>query len=1130
MKIIKKSLIWTQIALQALLPVFAMAKQIQPQEGSNPRSAAASPFSVDRTSDNSMSQPDDTLPFSSELSQSARILTSDNASESARSLAVGTASGQIQQWLNQFGTARIQLNMDRHGNWDHSSGDLLIPVYDNQHSLLFFQGGIRKPDDRLTGNLGMGVRTFWQNGWMYGGNFFFDNDFTGHNRRVGIGGEAWRDYLRLSANTYIGTTNWHNSRDFESDWQEKPADGFDIRAQGWLPAYPQLGAKLTWEKYYGNQVALFDKDHLQQNPYAITAGLDFTPVPFVSIGVDHKQGRGEQDTQLSLGLHWQFGHDWQWQIDPSNVKSMRTLAGSRYDLVDRNNEIVLQYRKNPNQEVSNLALTTVTDNSPADGITRNVLQVLVTNRDGQPVPKAPISWNAISDGSASLIYNSTVTDDYGLATATITSTRVQSVPVRVQSGKISAMQNSNFVAVAVSNISLTVTQDNALADGVSADIVEVTLTDSNNRPVSGQKVNWKLPEGVTIRDNNATSDSSGKVTVSLLSTIAGSAAISATVGNLTAKGTIHFSGNAASAKISSLSIITDGSPADGKTRNVAQIIVKDANGNPLSGQTIDWKADKSTVRFEQSPITDNNGKTTVSYTDTVAESLTVTATLANSNSATASSIFVADNTSARLKDFEVTSGAKASGADFNTGTVTVTDANNNPLSNVLVTFTITGNAKLNATTVNTDSNGKALVTFTDTEAETVQVTAKLAAGSSMTKESSFVTDLDSASLSLASTSGALADGSATNTVTITLKDKNGSSLSGQSITLITSGNAKLSSTKVVTDDNGQAIVTLTDNVEEAVTITASLINGKKESTEATFIAFSVATISTSSSSVKANSIDMATITATVKDINGREVVNTPVTFRVTGNAKLNTTTAITNSSGQAQVTLTDDVGENVTVTAIAQKSQNDSGKTVNVIFVGSSFTKISVNGSPRNISRTFSVESGFPQTGFMGASFTLEIDNGNTPVAEYTWSSNQSWVTVKNGIVTFSGTPSSATKGVTITATPKTGGGNLTWSFTLQNWFTFSSGTMSPTAADSYCSNLGQSVPSKDILDYTDKGNTKVGSLWSEWADSIDSQSYRAVWAAEEGRGSRYYMFVYDGHIYDNAGSNQFGAACVSQL
>lgn len=73
---------------------------------------------------------------------------------------------------------------------------------------------------------------------------------TGHNKRVGIGAEAWTDYLKFSTNGYFGTTNWHQSRDFEH-YNERPADGYDIRAEAYIPSYAQFGGKLMYEKYKG---------------------------------------------------------------------------------------------------------------------------------------------------------------------------------------------------------------------------------------------------------------------------------------------------------------------------------------------------------------------------------------------------------------------------------------------------------------------------------------------------------------------------------------------------------------------------------------------------------------------------------------------------------------------------------------------------------------------------------------------------------------------------------------------------------------------------------------------------------------------------------------------------------------
>ncbi len=199
---------------------------------------------------------------------------------------------------------------------------------------------------------------------MFGANVFMDDDFTGKNRRIGIGAEAWTNNLKFSANTYMGTTTWHQSRDF-ADYNEKPADGYDIRAEGYLPAWPQLGGKLMYEQYYGENVALFDKDHLQHNPSAVTAGVNYTPVPLITFGVDYKRGQHSMDeTLFGINLRYVPGQSWEQQLSPSQVALERSLQGSRYDLVERNNVITLQYKKKQQDDrLADMTLALVKDNS-----------------------------------------------------------------------------------------------------------------------------------------------------------------------------------------------------------------------------------------------------------------------------------------------------------------------------------------------------------------------------------------------------------------------------------------------------------------------------------------------------------------------------------------------------------------------------------------------------------------------------------------------------------------------------------------------------------------------------------------------------------------------------------------------
>ncbi|WP_340615763.1 inverse autotransporter beta domain-containing protein [Xenorhabdus entomophaga] len=269
--------------------------------------------------------------------------------EQAKSYALGkfnsTISSETQKWLSQFGTARVSFGLDRKWTLKNNSFDILFPLYDNRENWLFFsQFGYRNKDSRNTINLGLGGRYFYQN-WMYGLNAFYDYDVTGKNQRLGLGGEIWSDYIKFSANTYYRLNGWQKSQSFK-DYHERPANGYDINGEFFLPAYPNLGAKLTYEQYFGDNVTLFNHDIKQKNPSLAKLGLTYTPIPLFTMGVDYKQGgSGHTETQFLANLNYKLGIPLSTQLSPDNVAAMRTLAGSRYDLVERNNNIILDHQK-----------------------------------------------------------------------------------------------------------------------------------------------------------------------------------------------------------------------------------------------------------------------------------------------------------------------------------------------------------------------------------------------------------------------------------------------------------------------------------------------------------------------------------------------------------------------------------------------------------------------------------------------------------------------------------------------------------------------------------------------------------------------------------------------------------------
>lgn len=443
-----------------------------------PVQQARSPFAVDREND---TDSDIERNVAGLASQAGGILGSGNAQAAAEGqltgLASGEASAQLSKWLQQYGTARVQANVDNHGNLDGSQFDMLLPLYNSESDLAFTQYGLRRIDKRTTANLGLGHRHFFSD-WMLGYNAFLDHDLSRSHTRTGLGLEYARDYLRLSTNGYLRLSNWRDSPDLE-DYRERPANGFDVRAEGWLPALPSLGAKLAYEQYFGDEVGLFGHDHRQKDPHAITAGLNYTPVPLLTVGVDRRQGTsGNGETLFNLGVNYEIGTPWAKQISPDNVGNRHTLAGGRYDLVDRNNQIVLEYQK---KEVIRLSMPSRLSGRTGE---RKSLVYNVSTKYGL----SGIEWQA----PELLAAGGQILDEghYSVQMPPAAGTYTLSGVARDIRGNVS-QRVSTQVVVAASDISLDLssaelTTGGLPADGRSQTTMRLTLKDRNGNPLTGQ--------------------------------------------------------------------------------------------------------------------------------------------------------------------------------------------------------------------------------------------------------------------------------------------------------------------------------------------------------------------------------------------------------------------------------------------------------------------------------------------------------------------------------------------------------------------------------------------------------------------------------------------------------------------
>ncbi|SUB31928.1 Invasin [Yersinia pseudotuberculosis] len=894
-----------------------------------------------------------------------KLLSNDNTSDAASNMARSAVTNEInassQQWLNQFGTARVQLNVDSDFKLDNSALDLLVPLKDSESSLLFTQLGVRNKDSRNTVNIGAGIRQY-QGDWMYGANTFFDNDLTGKNRRVGGGAEVATDYLKFSANTYFGLTGWHQSRDFSS-YDERPADGFDIRTEAYLPAYPQLGGKLMYEKYRGDEVALFGKDDRQKDPHAVTLGVNYTPVPLVTIGAEHREGKGNNNnTSVNVQLNYRMGQPWNDQIDQSAVAANRTLAGSRYDLVERNNNIVLDYKK---QELIHLVLPDRISGSGGGAIT---LTAQVRAKYGF----SRIEWDATplenAGGSTSPLTQSSLSVTlpfYQHILRTSNTHTISAVAYDAQGNAsnraVTSIEVTRPETMVISHLATTV--DNATANGIAANTVQATVTDGDGQPIIGQIINFAVNTQATLSTTEARTGANGIASTTLTHTVAGVSAVSATLGSSSRSVNTTFVADESTAEITAanLTVTTNDSVANGSDTNAVRAKVTDAYTNAVANQSVIFSASNGATVIDQTVITNAEGIADSTLTNTTAGVSAVTATL-GSQSQQVDTTFKPGSTAA-ISLMKLADRAVADGIDQNEIQVVLRDGTGNAVPNVPMSIQADNGAIVVASTPNTGVDGTINATFTNLRAgeSVVSVTSPALVGMTMTM--TFSADQRTAVVSTlaAIDNNAKADGTDTNVVRAWVVDANGNSVPGVSVTFDAGNGAVLAQNPVVTDRNGYAENTLTNLAIGTTTVKATTVTDPVGQTVNThFVAGAVDTITLTVpvNGAVANGVNTNSVQAVVSDSGGNPVTGATVVFSST-NATAQVTTVIgtTGVDGIATATLTNTVAGTSNVVATIGSITNN----IDTTFVPGAVATITlttpVNGAVANGADSNSVQA-----------------------------------------------------------------------------------------------------------------------------------------------------------------------------
>ncbi|KXR66008.1 invasin [Escherichia coli] len=951
-------------------------------------------------------------------------MNSEQAANMARGWASSQASGAMTDWLSRFGTARITLGVDEDFSLKNSQFDFLHPRYETPDNLFFSQHTLHRTDERTQINNGLGWRHFTPT-WMSGINFFFDHDLSRYHSRAGIGAEYWRDYLKLSSNGYLRLTNWRSAPELDNDYEARPANGWDVRAEGWLPAWPHLGGKLVYEQYYGDEVALFDKDDRQSNPHAITAGLNYTPFPLMTFSAEQRQGKqGENDTRFAVDFTWRPGSAMQKQLDPNEVAARRSLAGSRFDLVDRNNNIVLEYRK---KELVRLTLT-----DPVTGKSGEVKSLVSSLQTKYALKGYNVEATALEAAGGKVVTTGKdilVTLPAYRFTSTPETDNTWPIEVTAEDvkGNFSNREQSMVVVQAPmlsqKDSSVSLSTQTLSADSHSTATLTFIAHDAAGNPVIGLVLSTRHEgvQDITLSDWKDNGDGSY---TQILTTGAMSGTLTLMpqlngVDAAKAPAVVNIISVSSSRTHSSIKIDKDrylsGNPIE------VTVELRDENDKPVKEQKQQLNNAVSIDNVKLGVTTDwketADGVYKATYTAyTKGSGLTAKLLMQNWNEDlhTAGFIIDANPQSAKIATLSASNnGVLANENAANTVSVNVADEGSNPINDHTVTFAVlSGSATSfnNQNTAKTDVNGLATFDLKSSKQEDNTVEVTLENGVKQTLIISFVGDSSTAQVDLQkSKNEVVADGNDSATMTATVRDAKGNLLNDVMVTFnVNSAEAKLSQTEVNSHD-GIATATLTSLKNGDYRVTASVSSGSQANQQVNFIgdqSTAALTLSVPSGDITVTNTAPQYMTATLQDKNGNPLKDKEITFSVPNDVASkfsisNGGKGMTDSNGVAIASLTGTLaGTHMIMARLANSNVSDAqpmtfvaDKDRAVVVLQTSKAEIIGNGvDETTLTATVKDPSNHPVAGIT-VNFTMPQD----VAANFTLENNGIAITQANG-------------------------------------------------------------------------------------------------------------------------------------
>ena len=461
--------------------------------------------------------------------------------------------------------------------------------------------------------------------------------------------------------------------------------------------------------------------------------------------------------------------------------------------------------------------------------------------------------------------------------------------------------------------------------------ITATLRYSNRSIAKGERVQFNTTLGVfnNSYDNiSIDTGADGTATVKLNSTRAGTATI--TVSALNTSGTVQV----VIEPSSPASVIVSGSPssiiADGISTSTITARINDTFNNPVKdGTDVLFLTTDGSLTPVLTTTTDGIATATLT-SSTTAKTATITA-ISNSISNTTSVIFTAGSPTSMSLQANPSS-ITADGTSTSTITATVSDIYGNRVSGATVNFTTTSGS-ISSSSNTTEANGIATSTLTSsTTSGTATITAR--SGSAVNSINVEFKPSGPASVSVSANPDSItADGTSTSTITATVKDGNGNIVADGTIVTFNSTGGTISPSSATTV-SGIATTALTSSTTVGEVTVKAMADSIINSTNVTFSAGSVASITLTADkySIPSDGVSTVNITVRVLDGYGNHVSGKTVIFSKTAGT-LSKASNTTDANGTTKVTLTSSTSPGIaTVTA----SVSGITSSINIAFEGAS--------------------------------------------------------------------------------------------------------------------------------------------------------------------------------------------------